>query len=218
MLHLNHHIKKFLCSYLRGRQTFVEFRNCKAKYRKVKQGVLQGGVLSPVLFNLYIASMPAPPDNIKLVTFADDWKIINSCIHIGLIVKEIKSYLSILDEWFKGQNLFISPSKFSATLFTIATYEESWDLGVKIGVEPVPTSCHKMTNSDQLHQETKVMKVKEHCQMISKQFWLATQKSNHPDKIDLSEPPPQRQMNLEEKFTRFSHQIWQTNFTNRSWK
>ncbi len=35
-LNLNSHIRRFLCAYLRGRQTFVE---SKSKYSKIKQGV-----------------------------------------------------------------------------------------------------------------------------------------------------------------------------------
>ena len=38
------------------------------------------------------------------------------------------------------------------------------------------------------------MPVKKHCEMISKQFLLATQKPEHPNKTDLSAPPPPRQM------------------------
>ena len=60
-LPLNHHLKSFLAGYLRGRQTFVDFRGAKSKYRKVRQGVPQGAVLSPTLFNLYMSHMPTPP-------------------------------------------------------------------------------------------------------------------------------------------------------------
>ncbi len=35
-LPLNAYIKQFLCDYLRGRQTYVYFRNSTSKYRKVK--------------------------------------------------------------------------------------------------------------------------------------------------------------------------------------
>ena len=38
--------KRWLCSYLRGRQTYVEFRNAKSTFRKVRAGVTQGGVPS----------------------------------------------------------------------------------------------------------------------------------------------------------------------------
>ncbi len=286
-LDLNEHIKRFLCAYLRGRQTYVVFRNSTSKYRKVKQGVPQGGVLSPILFNLYMSSMPAPPGNIRLETYADDSNILNSGPKIEPVVEEINVYLETLKIWFKNRNLEISPSKSSATLFTTSSNECKTELAVKIDGETVPTvqkpkilgitfdnllsfkqhatdlktkvqsktnilkaltgsdwgkekeivvntykaigqsqlnycchiwtpslsetswkglqtaqngalraatGCHKMSDIDHLHTETKIMKVKPHCEMLSKQFLLATQKPQHPNKTDLSKPPPPRQM------------------------
>ena len=38
----------------------------------VKTGVPQGGVLSPVLFNLYTSDIPNPPPGVSLTTYADD--------------------------------------------------------------------------------------------------------------------------------------------------
>ena len=286
-LDLNDYIKRFLCAYLRGRQTYVLFRNSKSKFRKMKQGVPQGGVLSPILFNLYMSKMPSPPGNIRLVSYADDGNILNSGTLIEPVVQEINSYLSTLNTWFKSRNLFISPSKSSATLFTTSSNEIGLELAVDIDGEIVPTEkkpkilgitfdgllsfkqhvlntktkiqaknnilkalagstwgkekeviintykatgqsllnyccpiwtpslsktswselqvaqnnalriatgCHKMTNIDHLHDETKIMKVQPHCEMISKQFLLATQKKDHPNKTDLKRPPPPRQM------------------------
>ena len=51
-------VKRWLCAYLRGRQTFTEFRGEQSGYRKVRSGVPQGGVLSPALFNAYMARLP----------------------------------------------------------------------------------------------------------------------------------------------------------------
>ncbi len=300
-LHLNDYIKRFLCAYLRGRQTFVFFRNSKAKYRKVKQGVPQGGVLSPVLFNLYMSKMPLPPGDIMLITYADDSNILNSGPLIKPVVIEINSYLNILDEWFRSRNLFISPAKSSATIFTTSPHDLGVELGVEISGESVPTikkpkilgvtfdgllsfnehssklktslqdknkvlknlagtswgktkeiivttykaigrsvlnyccpiwtpnlsntnwkhlqtaqntalrvatGCHKMADEDHLHAESKIMKVKPHCEMISKQFLLATQKTNHPNRTDLTRPPPARQMK-KTLSSRFGHEISQ---------
>ena len=287
MLNLNDYIKRFLCAYIRGRYTYVVFRNSNSKYRKMKQGVPQGGVLSPVLFNLYMSSMPPPPGNILLKTYADDSNILNSGRFIVPVVDEINLYLVTLNTWFKGRNLQISPSKSSATLFTTASKECNTVLEVKIDGEIVPTvkkpkflgitfdnllsfnqhasdiktkvqgknnvlkalagsdwgkeketivntykaigrpllnycsniwtpslsstswqglqvaqnqalrvatGCHKMSDIDHLHNETKIMKVRPHCEMLSKQFLLATQKPNHPNRVDISAPPPSRQM------------------------
>ena len=286
-LPLNGYITSFLCAYLRGRYTFVLFRNAKGKCRKVKQGVPQGGVLSPILFNLYMSSMPAPPGNIEIVSYADDGNVLNSGPQIEPLVTELNSYLSILNNWFKSRNLFISPSKSSATLFTTSSNEVSTTLEIRIDGQEVPTvkkpkilgitfdnllsfrqhaqdlksklhtknnvlkalsgsnwgkekevmvttykaisqsvlnyccpvwtpslsetswkglqtaqnaalrvatGCHLMTDVDHLHHETKVMKVKPHCEMLSQQFLLSTQSINHPNKVNLSAPPPPRQM------------------------
>ena len=38
------------------------------------------------------------------------------------------------------------------------------------------------------------MKVQAHCNMLSKQFLLATQRPHHPNRVDLTAPPPPRQM------------------------
>ena len=58
----------------------------------------------------------------------------------------------------------------------------------------IATGCHLMSDIDHLHNETKVMKVQPHCEMLSKQFLLATQRPNHPNKVNLDNPPPARHM------------------------
>ena len=70
---LSNNTKRWILAYLRGRHTYVEFRDTKPKRRKVKQGIPQGGVLPPVLFNLCMSKMPLlESDNIKVTTYADD--------------------------------------------------------------------------------------------------------------------------------------------------
>ena len=138
-LPLNKNIIKFLFSYLRGRQTYVEFRGCKSKHRKMRQGVPQGGVLSPVLFNLYMAKLPLPPRGIKLVTYADDSTVLGSGRHTDPVCTEINNYLDVINNWFKSRNLFISPSKSSATIFTTWSNEVNKELPIQIDGTKVPT-------------------------------------------------------------------------------
>ena len=47
---------------------------------------------------------------------------------------------------------------------------------------------------DHLHAESKIMPVKEHCQMLSKQFLLQTQLPNHPNSCNLNYTKPPRTM------------------------
>ena len=137
-LNLNGNIKRFLCAYLRGRYTYVEFRGSRSKPRKMKQGVPQGGVLSPTLFNLYMVSIPAPPGNIQLITYADDSNVMNSGQNIDKICQELNPYLDLLDTWFSDRNLFISAEKCMATVFTTFCGDMK-NLPIYIKGNPIPT-------------------------------------------------------------------------------
>ena len=116
-------IKRFLVGYLRGRKTYVEFRGVRSKCRKMRQGVPQGGVLSPLLFNLYMSKMPPPPPEIKLVSYADDTSILMSGPTTEPLCKKLNAYLDILHNFFASRNLAISPAKSTATIFTTCTQE-----------------------------------------------------------------------------------------------
>ena len=286
-LNLNHYLKRWLFAYLRGRQTYVEFRGKKSRFRKVRQGVPQGGVLSPLLFNLYMKDMPSPPDKIVIVTYADDTTILSSGNTIDPICARLNPYLDNLENWFKGRNLQLSTPKSTATLFTTFSNEINKDLPIKINGETVPTTskpkilgvtldslytfkhhvsnirekmdkknnvlkalagstwgqdketivstykaigqsltnycapiyspnlfptnwnqiqtaqntalriatgCTKKTSINHLHTETKIMPVKEHSEMLTKQFLLAAQKPNHPnhESLNINRPAPRR--------------------------
>ena len=65
-------IKKFIANYIKGRKAYTLFNNEKSKPSHLKTGVPQGGVLSPVLFNIYMSDIPNPPENIYLYSYADD--------------------------------------------------------------------------------------------------------------------------------------------------
>ena len=138
-LQLNSRIKRFLAAYLRGRQTYVEYRGAKSNMRKMKQGVPQGGILSPPLFNLYMATMPTPEPDDKVVTYADDGTALGSGPKIAPICNRLNQYLDKLDSWYKARNLFISAPKSSATIFTTWSNEVGADLPISINGTKVPT-------------------------------------------------------------------------------
>ena len=53
----------------------------------------------------------------------------------------------------------------------------------------IASGCVKKSPIDHLHNECKIMPVKDHCEMLSKQFLLNTQNPNHPNQINLQEKP-----------------------------
>lgn len=270
----------------------------------MKQGVPQGGVLSPTLFNLYMSKMPTPPDGIVLITYADDSTVLNSGPKIDTICKELNEYLDGLDTWFKSRNLFISPGKSSATIFTTWSNEKNAQLPISINGSAVPTTqnpkilgvtfdpmltfeehttiikdrvnkrnnilkalagttwgkdketllttyqaigrsvvnycapiftpmlsntnwkklqtcqnmalkvatgCHKISSETHVHAECKMLPIKEHNEMLTKQFILRTQRPDQPGKVDLDsgDGPQYRHMKdtMKKKYGDYVHKI-----------
>lgn len=97
--------KRWITNYLRGRSTFVEFRNHKSNFRNLKQGVLQGGVLSPMLFNIYMSHLPPPPSGIEIISYEDDCTVMISGTNIPNMCDNINFYLDELNVWFNDMNL-----------------------------------------------------------------------------------------------------------------
>ena len=58
----------------------------------------------------------------------------------------------------------------------------------------VITGCTKMTHIDELHRETKLLPVKEHNTMLSREFLLQTHQTNHPNRQWNHTDSPQRLM------------------------
>ena len=58
----------------------------------------------------------------------------------------------------------------------------------------IATGCLKMSHQDHLHQETKVLPLQPHAQLITKQFLLSNHLPGHPGQKHLQRPPEARQM------------------------
>ena len=134
--------KKWLCCYLQGRQTYVEFRSTCSKHRVARQGVPQGGVLSPLLFNIYMSKMPTPPPGILLVTYADDSTIVASGPTIQSILLPLNNYLDTLGQFFRTRQMSLSTAKSTSTTFTTFTKEVNETLDIFIDGQQIPTVRH----------------------------------------------------------------------------
>ena len=137
---LPNNTKRWLYAYLRGRSTYVEFRGQRSKYRRVKQGVPQGGVLSPALFNYYLSTLPTPPDDIQVVSYADDITVMAQGKKPGPVCKHLSTYLDKIADWFQERNLILSPAKSTVTLFTTWTKQMNRTWKVTMGGHTLPTN------------------------------------------------------------------------------
>ena len=130
-------IRRWLNNYMQNRRAKVHFRQKESKSRKVKTGVAQGGVLSPALFNYYLADFPRPPPNIKLIKYADDITIYTSGPAVADLISDLNIYLSQVLNYIKKQ-LTVSTAKSIITLFTPDTHEHHIHPQVKLVDQVLP--------------------------------------------------------------------------------
>jgi hypothetical protein len=79
-------------------------------------GVAEGGIISPLLFGLYINDMPSPSRHVEFALYADDTSFVAMSRQPVLVVKYLETYLSDLERWLNVWRIDINISKCSAML------------------------------------------------------------------------------------------------------
>jgi retron-type reverse transcriptase len=93
------YLVKTISSYLSSRTFEASFQSATFTIRRMRAGVAQGGIISPVLFNLYVNDMPSPSHHVELAIYADDTAVIDTSRQPALLVKYLETYLSDLERW-----------------------------------------------------------------------------------------------------------------------
>ena len=115
---LHNNTKRWLANYLSGRQSFVHYNGVPSITKNFPNGVPQGSVLSPTLFNLYMHDIPTPPDNIYISSYADDLSIISVHRDANTCSIQAQNYISQLENWLSQNRLKVAPAKSTSTLLT----------------------------------------------------------------------------------------------------
>jgi hypothetical protein len=79
--------------------------------------VAQGGIVSPVLFSLYVNDIPTPSRHVELAQFADDTALVATSRDPYLLVGYLEANLGILELWIRSWRIAINVSKSTAVLF-----------------------------------------------------------------------------------------------------
>ena len=128
-------ICRWLFNCMQNRRSKVHFRQIESKSRKVKTGVVQGGVLSPALINYYLADFPIPPPSIK---YADDITIYTSGPVVADLINDLNIYLLQVLNYIKNKQLTVSTAKSTVIHFTPETHERYLHPQVKLADQVLP--------------------------------------------------------------------------------
>ena len=123
LLHRMHHIgfrghlMQFVKNYLTNRTFQVRCGALSDVFRQ-DYGVVQGGVISPLLFNIAIDSLiDVVPSNISIAVYADDCTIWTQGKRIPNLFQEIQQALTKIGHWALTNGFTFSAAKSKAILF-----------------------------------------------------------------------------------------------------
>lgn len=106
-------IQDFLCN----RSFRYRVEGTLSEPHRIRAGVPQGSVLSPILFSLFTNDIPKESD-VHYALFADDTAIFTTSRSPELTVRRLQRAIATLGEWFRLWRIEVNPDKSSAILFT----------------------------------------------------------------------------------------------------
>jgi hypothetical protein len=106
-----------ISSYLWGKTFEASIQTATSSRQVMWVGVAQDGLISPVLFSLYVNDVPSPSHQVELALYADDTAIISMSRKLTLLISYLASYLNDLQRWLSDWRITINVSKSTVIIF-----------------------------------------------------------------------------------------------------
>lgn len=104
------YICKIIQNWLENRQFYVAVGNAKSTMRRILAGVPQGSSLSPLLYSIFVADIPTPP-NCSLAVYADDTALIAHSVQARGVATKIAAGFQIVNDYFTKWKIKVNPTK-----------------------------------------------------------------------------------------------------------
>ena len=115
---------------LSSRRFYVELNNDRSRWRNQKNGLPQGSVLSPILFNIYTNAQPLH-DGTRNFIYADDLCVTAQYPSFTEVEHTIEEALDELTTYYRSNSLRANPDKTQVTSFHLKNREAKRTLEVK---------------------------------------------------------------------------------------
>ena len=124
---IHSNVVRWLSCWLKGRHQAFVYQGKRSRFKQNRLGVSQGAVLSPTLFDLYVAEFPEiDSEKTSFSVFASELEV------------QISRDLEKVQDWASDLRLDISAPKSSITLFSPSTHEYHYHPQVTMDGSVVP--------------------------------------------------------------------------------
>lgn len=129
---------RWIAAFLRTRTAEVMINGTLSKRVRMKQGLPQGSVLSPLLFLLYINDIGKDiPEDTDHNLFADDASLVAMDTKLNAANKKLQAAVSAVEQWSVENKLDLNISKSCTFFFTTDKREAKWRPDVKLFGKPM---------------------------------------------------------------------------------
>ena len=109
---------KWFQSYLQNRMQFVDIDGNFSSDKKIKTCILQGSILGPILFLIYINDLFTVSKTLTLM-FADDTFSLKAGTNLNILIDELNVDINKMAIWFKANKLAVNKNKTKYMIFHI---------------------------------------------------------------------------------------------------
>ena len=176
---------QFICSFLNNRKIQTCINNTLSNIKTIENGIPQGSVISPVLFNIMLhdLSLQIPP-GVQISIYADDITIWSTHRNHNVATQYIQIAIDNISKWSSKWSLKISESKTEFCVFTRRHSLREYEPVILLHGAPITYNKHLkilgVTLDPKLLWNQHVIKTTEQCtkrlnllKMVASQHWGA---------------------------------------------
>lgn len=129
------HLSDILMDFITEQDMFIQYEEENSMIRKLEYGCVQGSILGPIIFNLYISPIGEIVEK-NITGYADDSYDVCQSSNLEYLKREVEKSLEKHIRWLKDSGLVVNESKTENIIFHRT---ENIKEKIKIGKEEIET-------------------------------------------------------------------------------